>query len=375
MRIVGWIAIFAAFSLLTACSSNKGGKYFEDDGPPGVFSLSKMDMRDATPVVEKPIAATNKPYTVMGKRYYPVTGDKSMVQIGYGSWYGKKFHGKKTSSGEVYDMYKMTAAHKTMELPSYAKVTNLENGRSAIVRVNDRGPFLHNRIIDLSYAAATKLGYAGKGTAILKVESITREQIAKGEWDNDSAVRKTLLAAAPVIVPILKSNSKTATAAETVQTISEASESDLADQAISRLIQEKKEPTPILTAETISVSEEKAPDQNNKSEVKYIEEGVFVMADGSSGVGKVEKVVHKAEASGYSVQLGVFKSQPNAENLKKKIESVLKENTLPTAKIVGKDGLYRVLVGGNFQHDAAKELSLQLKDLLHQNAVVVKDMN
>ncbi len=272
-------------------------------------------------------------------------------------------------------MYKMTAAHKTMELPSYAKVTNLENGRSAIVRVNDRGPFLHNRSIDLSYAAATKLGYAGKGTAKLKVERITREQIAKGEWDNDSAVRKTLLAAAPVIVPILKSNSKTATAAETVQTISEASESDLADQAISRLIQEKKEPTPILTAETISVSEEKAPDQNNKSEVKYIEEGVFVMADGSSGVGKVEKVVHKAEASGYSVQLGVFKSQPNAENLKKKIESVLKENTLPTAKIVGKDGLYRVLVGGNFQHDAAKELSLQLKDLLHQNAVVVKDMN
>ncbi len=242
MRIVGWIAIFAAFSLLTACSSsNKGGKYFEDDGPPGVFSLSKMDMRDATPVVEKPIAATNKPpYTVMGKRYYPVTGDKSMVQIGYGSWYGKKFHGKKTSSGEVYDMYKMTAAHKTMELPSYAKVTNLENGRSAIVRVNDRGPFLHNRIIDLSYAAATKLGYAGKGTAKLKVERITREQIAKGEWDNDSAVRKTLLAAAPVIVPILKSNSKTATAAETVQTISEASESDLADQAISRLIQEKR---------------------------------------------------------------------------------------------------------------------------------------
>ena len=107
-------------------------------------------------------------------------------------------------------------------------------------------------------------------------------------------------------MPILKSNSKTATAAETVQTISEASESDLADQAISRLIQEKKEPTPILTAETISVSEEKAPDQNNKSEVKYIEEGVFVMADGSSGVGKVEKVVHKAEASGYSVQLGVL---------------------------------------------------------------------
>ncbi len=375
MRIVGWIALLAAFSLLTACSSNKGGKYFEDDGPPGLLSLGSMDFKDAVPKVEKPIAATNKPYTVMGKRYYPVTGDKSMVQVGYGSWYGKKFHGKKTSSGEVYDMYKMTAAHKTMELPSYAKVTNLENGRSAIVRVNDRGPFLHNRIIDLSYAAATKLGYANKGTAKLKVERLTRAQIAKGEWDNSSGVEKTLLVAAPLIVPLLKSNDKVNTALDTAQKIKEITPEDAADKAIKRLIQEKQEPQPILTAETVSVEEEKSPDENNNSEVKYIQEGVFVMADGSSGVGKVETVVHKPEASGYSVQLGVFRSQANAENLKKKIESVLKENTLPAAKIVDNNGLYRVLVGGNFQQDAAKDLSTQLKDLLHQNAVVVKDMN
>ena len=111
-----------------------------------------------------------------------MTGDKPLTQVGYGSWYGKQFHGKKTSTGEIYNMYEMSAAHTTMELPSYARVTNLENGKSVIVRVNDRGPFLHSRVIDLSYAAATKLGYAGKGTARVRVERITRAQIASGKW-------------------------------------------------------------------------------------------------------------------------------------------------------------------------------------------------
>lgn len=376
MRIVSWIAIMAAVSFLTACSTNKGGKYFMDDGPPGTFSSGSVDTKDAVPKVEKPIPATNKPYTVMGKRYYPVTGDKAMVQIGYGSWYGKKFHGKKTSSGEIYDMYKMTAAHKTMELPSYAKVTNLENGRTAIVRVNDRGPFLHNRIIDLSYAAASKLGYVNKGTAKLKVERITREQIAKGEFSNESGVGKTLLAAAPIISPILSSDSRAKTIVNIAQKVSAAeSTEDLADQAMKRLIQERAEKEPILTAETISVAQDTVEENTKKPEVKYIEEGVFVMADGSSGVGKVEKVVHKAQASGFAVQLGVFKSKANAENLMKKAEEILKKDNLPNVKMVEQNGLYRVLVGGNFQHDAADELCAQLKTVLHQNAVVVKDMN
>lgn len=105
-----------------------------------------------------------------------------MNQTGIASWYGKQFHGNKTAIGETYNMHAMSAAHPTMPLPSYARVTNLENGRSVVVRVNDRGPFLYNRVMDLSYAAATALDYANKGTARVKVERLTNQEIAAGTW-------------------------------------------------------------------------------------------------------------------------------------------------------------------------------------------------
>lgn len=116
------------------------------------------------------------PYTVLGKTYYPRPTAKGYQEMGTASWYGTKFHGQATANGEKYDLYGMTAAHKTLPLPSYVKVTNLDNGRSVILRVNDRGPFYSNRIIDLSFAAAKKLGYADTGTARVKVEGIDPAQ-------------------------------------------------------------------------------------------------------------------------------------------------------------------------------------------------------
>ena len=112
------------------------------------------------------------PYTVMGKTYYPIQDSRRYVAVGTASWYGTKFHGQATANGEAYDLYGMTAAHKTLPLPSYVRVTNLDNGKSVILRVNDRGPFYSDRIIDLSFAAAKKLGYAESGTARVKVEGI-----------------------------------------------------------------------------------------------------------------------------------------------------------------------------------------------------------
>ncbi len=114
----------------------------------------------------------NSPYTVFHKTFYPLPTAKGYRERGVASWYGKKFHGKKTSSGERYDMYAMSAAHKTLPLPCYVRVRNLRNGHSVIVRVNDRGPFLENRLIDLSYAAAGKLGMLGSGTGLVEVEAI-----------------------------------------------------------------------------------------------------------------------------------------------------------------------------------------------------------
>src|SRR5204863_5189061 len=110
---------------------------------------------------------------VFGANYVPITAPGEYKQRGVASWYGKRFHGQRTSSGEVYDMYGMSAAHRTLPIPSYARVTNVSNGRSVVVRVNDRGPFHSERVIDLSYAAAYRLGYAAAGSATVEVESVT----------------------------------------------------------------------------------------------------------------------------------------------------------------------------------------------------------
>lgn len=181
MHFLTRFAALSAALMLAGCGSvGNSGKYYQNDGPPTI-SVSTSSA-GATPKVESFYKASLRPYTVMGKRYTPVTTDIAMKQTGIGSWYGKQFHGNKTSIGETYDMYAMTAAHTTMPLPSYARVTNLDNGKSVIVRVNDRGPFLHNRIIDLSYAAANELGYVNKGTARVEVVRLTNAEIASGTW-------------------------------------------------------------------------------------------------------------------------------------------------------------------------------------------------
>jgi len=115
---------------------------------------------------------TGKPYKVAGKWYYPLNSAENYDQTGVASWYGKKFHGRKTANGERYDMHAMSAAHKTLPMPTMVRVTNLDNGRSVVVRVNDRGPFVKSRIIDLSYAAARSLGYDKKGTARVRVQAL-----------------------------------------------------------------------------------------------------------------------------------------------------------------------------------------------------------
>ena len=166
-----WFAVIGAVVLLTACSSS--GRYSQKhDGAPQ-HTLDPDKISDAVPRKDPVTRAGNKnPYTINGKTYHLLSTSQGYNERGFASWYGTKFHGHATSNGETYNMYGMTAAHKTLPIPCYVKVTNLNNGRTAIVRVNDRGPFHDNRIIDLSYAAAVKLGYADKGTAYVEVEVV-----------------------------------------------------------------------------------------------------------------------------------------------------------------------------------------------------------
>ena len=175
----------AAVVLLTAACSSvpprtvapqavppAGGKYYLDDGP-GSNPPPDLDaIPDAVPRIEPLSRAANRPYAVFGREYVPATALKPYHERGIASWYGRRFHGQKTSIGEPYDMYAMTAAHPTLPLPSYARVTNVATGSSVVVRVNDRGPFLHDRIIDLSYAAAHRLGIAQNGSGAVDVEAI-----------------------------------------------------------------------------------------------------------------------------------------------------------------------------------------------------------
>ncbi len=186
LRCAARWAVLATAALLAACASGPPSRPGRDG--PGANPPPDLAQRpDAEPRVE-PLrnGGPNKPYVVFGRRYVPVTDDRPMRETGLASWYGRKFHGLATSSGEPYDMYAMTAAHKTMPIPSYARVRNPANGREVIVRVNDRGPFAPGRIIDLSYAAALKLGLLA-GVAPVQVERLTNDEIRAGTWRHDAA--------------------------------------------------------------------------------------------------------------------------------------------------------------------------------------------
>ncbi len=154
-------------------TTGSAGGFYGGDLPPANVPINLALVPNAVPI-SLPLSKTgNKPYMALGKRYIPLTAAGNYRARGTASWYGKKFHGRRTSSGEPYNMFAMTAAHPLLPLPSFVRVTHLGNGKSVVVKVNDRGPFLHGRIIDLSYAAAWKLGITATGTGLVEVAVVT----------------------------------------------------------------------------------------------------------------------------------------------------------------------------------------------------------
>ena len=286
-----WLTFFLA-AALSGCAStgSNNGKYFDRDGPPSTVSAWRASSTGTMKIKVEPANKwANRPYKVMGQSFTPMTGDKPLTQTGTASWYGKQFHGKKTAIGEIYDMYAMTAAHPTMELPSYARVTNLANGRSVIVRVNDRGPFIGGRAIDMSYAAAVKLGYQKKGTTRVKIERITRKQIAAGNVPtathtnvslaaalaanevtaksstSSAAKTGTLLAAASAVAGV-RSSGRTAVVKETVR------------QSLSFLENQSSEKSASMSAKTASVTQKitaaRKTEADTAQEIKRIEDTI-----------------------------------------------------------------------------------------------------
>ncbi|GAA5165412.1 septal ring lytic transglycosylase RlpA family protein [Viridibacterium curvum] len=181
----------------------KGG-YYLDDGPGANPPADMASIPDAQPRKEPLHPRANRPYVALGQSFTPLLDASDYKARGIASWYGKRFHGKPTSSGEPYDMYAMTAAHPILPIPSYVRVTNVQNGKSVIVRVNDRGPFKKDRLIDLSYTAAWKLGYTGKGSTEVEVELVRPDDsppvVAEASGTAPVAVAEVRVAEAPAAV-------------------------------------------------------------------------------------------------------------------------------------------------------------------------------
>ncbi len=287
-----------------------GGGYYKDDGP-GANPPTNLDsIPDAVPRAEALHRFANRPYTVFGRQYVPATTLRPYSEHGTASWYGRKFHGERTSIGEVYDMYAMTAAHPTLPLPSYARVTNVANGRSVVVRVNDRGPFFPGRVIDLSYAAAHRLGIAQNGSGQVQVDAIL-----PGEMP--------IIAAAAPLPPVV-----TMPLADTPPIVA------MTTSAEATMVS----PAPAPPAATVPPAS-----------------GPAVMPSVSTPPAPA------AATTGFAVQLGAFASYANAQNFVAHVSSQI-STAGADPRVRQLNGLYRVFVGPYATRDEARRMADALRD-------------
>ncbi len=325
------LLVAALALLLAACSTTPSKKsvYYQDDGPPDRVPADVAAIPDAVPRVEPPHRGSSKPYTALGRTYTPLSGDVPFTQRGMASWYGRQFHGNRTANGELYDMLGMTAAHPILPLPSYVRVTNVRNGRSVIVRVNDRGPFKHDRVIDLSYAAAAKLGIAAAGTGEVEIERITTAQIASGDYRRGgSGASPSLAAASPAVKPRASAPIQPGPPVVSAPAIATANDAGAATAAAAAE----------LPRETSMTAE---------------------------------------QARGWSVQLGAFAQESNADALAGRTAALLAfvdtaEEIPARAPRVERDGgVFRVLVGTMSDRDAALSLARELERLLERPTTIL----
>lgn len=286
--------------MVRVISTKRGGGFYQDDGPGDNTPENLDSIPNAMPRLEPLSKAAMKPYTALGQQYTPYTELRSYRATGIASWYGRKYHGQKTSIGEIYDMYAMTAAHTILPLPSYVRVTNKQNGQSVIVRLNDRGPFLAGREIDLSYVAAHKLGLLENGSGEVEVEAI----IPNGALSSDSSMSTpnnpgntsiAVISTRRVITPLAPSS-----------------------------------PLPPVITPTTSIPAATAIPSNT---------GVFL-------------------------QLGAFSSVENAEALKSRLSQGKESEWLKPIQVYAAAGLHRVQVGPYADREQAQKVAERVRDAL-----------
>lgn len=300
--------------------------------------------------------STAKPYTVLGRSYTPITDDRPFRESGLASWYGTKFHAQSTASGEPYDMYAMTAAHKTLPLPSYVRVRNPANGREAIVRINDRGPFADGRIIDLSYAAAYKLDLL-RGVAPVEIERITNDDIRAGTWRRDgdgaTAVASAVPSQAPV-APASASGSVVVPAALIAPVAASATQGEAATGAYTSPMAPVPQREVATLAPLTPLASAPASAPNPQSTAV---QGAPVAATSPS--------------AGFWVQLGAFSQPGGASGLRERAA-----RGMPTLeqqlKVFSESGVYRVQAGPFASREAARDAADQLRAGLQLSPMVLE---
>ena len=301
------------------------------------------------------MSGPNRPYTVLGRSYTPDTRERPFVQDGVASWYGKQFHGRQTSSGERYDMYAMTAAHPTLPIPSYARVTSRATGQSVVVRVNDRGPFLASRVIDLSYAAAYKLGYLNQGSTAVTVERILPAEIRAGTWQRGT----TQVAAAPQPAPLPPPTpTPTPPVAVAVQPAVADSSAD-----------------PIAAFASSGPREEVAPATDAVRNLPPLAVAAPAAAQPSAVTaplpGESGEPLPVVSAPGVYLQLGAFRAADGAESLARHLGSEIDW----LARLLGVDnsgGWYRLQAGPYATRGEAYTAAYRVRDALGMSPVIVE---
>lgn len=325
-----------ALPVLPPANSGRGG-YYQDDGPGDAPPANLMDTPDADVRNDPLLPRSNRPYTVFGKTYTPITDEEPFTQIGVGSWYGKKFHGQRTSSGELYDMYKMTAAHPVLPIPSYARLSNMVSGATVIVRINDRGPFHANRAIDVSYTAALKLGLLGKGSHELKIERILPDEVERILATRDGLSGSTKPRLTPASKDRLPSSQPSAQA-----------------------------PTPTVTAKMVDtplVLTPAAPAAAAAAPPKDIE--ALMLADRApAGYAEPDS---PAAAGGFYLQLGAYSRAENAEAMRSKLGA-----RFNLMEVVQGGAVYRLFGGPFATRQEAQQAAQGLPAALGLKPIVVQ---
>jgi rare lipoprotein A len=310
----------------------RGGGYYLDDGP-GDTTPPEIDaIPDAEPKPEALHRFANNPYSVFGEDYVPNRRVGPYKKRGVASWYGRRFHGQKTASGERYDMYAMTAAHPTLPIPSYVRVTNVGNGKSVVVRVNDRGPFHANRIIDLSYTAAHKLGYVRKGSTLVEVQSVVPDEIklaAKGGKAASVGQQPVALARSEE-----KPGTKTGSAV-----------------------------TPALLATALDSSSKPEPSNSKDPLAEFL-----AAEEARSTPASLPTVL---DLRGIFLQLGVFSSRDSAESFRDHVRRELAWLT-EEIHVQSKDGRYRLNLGPYRKADDAKRVAGRIREALDFKPLLVQ---